>query len=150
MAIWHETPTLESIARTVENTIHTALGLVVTGIGEDWLSGTLPVDHRTVQPARILQGGASLVLAEALGSMGASFTVDRSKFRVVGLEINANHIRGVREGQGPVHGVARPLHRGRTTQVWQTEIRDGEHKLVCVSRLTVAVMPIVDAAAGGG
>lgn len=142
MAIWHTTPSLEAIARNVENTIHTALGLTVTEFGDDWLCGTLPVDHRTVQPARILQGGASLVLAEALGSLGATLTVDRSRFQVVGQEINANHIRAVREGQGPVRGIARPVHIGRRTQVWQTEVRDSAGKLVCISRLTVAVLPI--------
>lgn len=142
MAIWHTTPSLEAIAKGVENTIHTALGLVVTGFGDDWIGGMLPVDHRTVQPARILQGGASVVLAEALGSLGASLTIDRAKLRAVGLEINANHLRAAREGHGPVQGIARPVHLGRTTQVWQTEIRDAEQKMVCISRLTVAILPI--------
>ncbi len=142
MKIWHGSPTLETIARLVENTIDTRLGIEFTGLGDDWLGGTLPVDERTVQPGRLLHGGASVVLAESLGSMAAALTVDLTRVRVAGLEINANHLRGVREGHGPVHGVTRPLHRGRTTQVWQTEVRDPQGRLVCVSRLTVGVVPI--------
>ncbi len=140
MSIWHGAPTLESIMERIPNTIEEQLGVVYTGIGDDWIRASMPVDHRTVQPMRLLQGGASVVLAESLGSLGAALTVDPAKYSVVGLDINANHVRGVPEGGGPVHGTARPLHRGARTQVWQIEIRDPADKLVCVSRLTVAVL----------
>lgn len=142
MAIWHGQPTLEMIERINAETLDEHLGIVFTAIGDDWLSATMPVDRRTVQPGRLLHGGASVVLSESLGSIGAALTVDLAKFRVAGLEINANHLRGVREHHGPVTGTARPLHRGQRTQVWQTEVRDPAGKLVCVSRLTVAVVPI--------
>lgn len=140
MPIWHGAPTLASITNRIPNTIEERLGFVYTGIGDDWISASMPVDHRTVQPMRLLQGGASVVLAESLGSLGAALTVDLEKYSIVGLDINANHVRGVPEGGGPVHGVARPVHRGGRTQVWQIEITNPAGKLVCISRLTVAVL----------
>lgn len=98
----------------------------------------MPVDHRTKQPAGILHGGASAALAETLGSMAANLCVDRSKKSCVGLEINANHIRQVRSGF--VYGVAMPIHIGATTQLWDIQIRNDKDKLVCISRLTMAVL----------
>ena len=98
----------------------------------------MPVDSRTVQPMRMLHGGASAALAETLGSVGATLCVDASRHACVGLEINANHIRAVRSGL--VTGTARPLHMGRRTHVWQIEIHDEEARLVCVARLTLAVV----------
>lgn len=116
------------------------LGMEFTEVGEDFIKGCMPVDTRTRQPYGLLHGGASAALAETLGSLGAAFVVDRSKYNTVGLEINANHVRGVREGY--VTGIARPLHIGKTTQVWEIRITDERDKLVCVSRLTVAIIPI--------
>jgi 1,4-dihydroxy-2-naphthoyl-CoA hydrolase len=112
-------------------------------LGEDFLQGSMPVDHRTHQPQRLLHGGASVALAETLGSTGAALCVDSSRYQCVGLEINANHVRGARGGS--VIGTARPVHIGRTTQVWVIDIHDEASKLICTSRLTVAVIARRDA-----
>jgi len=122
------------------NTLVSNLGIVVTGAGDDWLRGTMPVDARTVQPYGILHGGASVALAETLGSMAGNLCVDTTKEMVVGLEINANHVRAMRGGV--VTGTARALHVGRSTQLWEIRIENDEGKLVCVSRLTLAVVPL--------
>ena len=114
------------------------LGIVFTEVGDDYLQATMPVDHRHHQPYGLLHGGASVTLAETLGSVGAHLTVDSEKFNSVGLEINANHIRAVRSGL--VTGTARPIHVGRSTQVWEIRITNEQDKLTCVSRLTVAVI----------
>lgn len=115
------------------------LGFEFTEIGDDFLKGTLPVDERTTQPFGILHGGASCVLSETLGSVAAWMTIDPDQFRAVGLEINCNHIRAVTEGR--VIGVCSPLHLGRRTQVWQTDItEEATGKRVAISRLTVAVI----------
>jgi 1,4-dihydroxy-2-naphthoyl-CoA hydrolase len=116
------------------------LGIVITEAGDDWLRGTMPVDARTRQPFGLLHGGASVALAETLGSMAGGLCVDSAKEAVVGLEINANHLRAVREGV--VTGTARALHIGRSTQVWEIRIENEAGKLVCVSRLTLAVVPV--------
>lgn len=115
------------------------LGIVVTEAGDDWLRGTMPVDARTRQPFGLLHGGASVALAETLGSMAGGYCVDPATTMVVGLEINANHLRAVREGT--VTGTARALHVGRSTQVWEIRIEDEAGRPVCVSRLTLAVVP---------
>jgi len=130
---------LQDILHPREQNLAAHLGIELTELGPDRLEGRMPVDHRTRQPHGLLHGGASVALAETLGSIGAWLTVDPEKNHVVGLEINANHVRSVR--QGHVTGVARPLHRGGTTQVWDIRISDEEGRLVCVSRLTVAVIP---------
>ncbi|MBO9151445.1 hotdog fold thioesterase [Chitinophaga sp. MAH-28] len=122
------------------------LGMEFTEIGPDYLRAMMPVDHRTVQPYRLLHGGASAALAETVGSVASALVIDSQKQICVGLEINANHVRGVREGY--VHAIAKPLHLGSTTHVWDIRITDDHHKLVCVSRLTVAVLPKRDLAAG--
>ena len=114
------------------------LGIEITELGPDFLKGTMPVDHRTVQPMRILHGGASVALAETLGSLAANLVVDSSKKYCVGLDINANHIRAAKNGI--VTGKAKPLHLGGSTQVWQIEIVDENGRLVCMSRLTMAVL----------
>jgi len=116
------------------------LGIQITGIGEDYIEATMPVDHRTHQVYGIMHGGASAVLAETLGSVGGMLTIDSSKFYCVGIEINANHIKAVRSGI--VKGIARPIHTGRSTQVWQIEIKTEADELVCISRLTLAVVPV--------
>lgn len=113
------------------------LGIEWTEFGDDYLIARMPVDHRTVQPFGLLHGGASCVLAETLGSVAATFCIDPTKQLAVGLEINANHIRSVRNGF--VYGKVTPVHVGRSTHVWDIRITDEEQKLVCVSRLTVAI-----------
>ena len=139
MAIWAvENPVVEALNLLSQDTMVSHLGIVFTEIGDDYLRATMPVDSRTVQPMRMLHGGASAALAETLGSVGATLCVDASRHACVGLEINANHIRAVRSGL--VTGTARPLHMGRRTHVWQIEIHDGEARLVCVARLTLAVV----------
>ena len=115
------------------------LGIRLTAIGDDWLQGSMPVDHRTHQPYGLLHGGASVALAETLGSTAAMLTLDPAREVAVGLDINANHVRGVRSGS--VTGTARMLHLGRTTQVWEIRIENEEGALVCISRLTMAVVP---------
>ena len=115
------------------------VGIVVTAAGDDWLRGTMPVDARTRQPYGLLHGGASVVLAETLGSMAGGLCVDPATQAVVGLEINANHLRAAREGV--VTGTARAVHVGRSTQVWEIRIENEAGKLVCISRLTLAVIP---------
>jgi 1,4-dihydroxy-2-naphthoyl-CoA hydrolase len=140
MPIWFEQNlTVALIQPLGKNTMAEYLGMEFTEVGEDFIKGRMPVDHRTRQPYGLLHGGASVALAETLGSVGAALVVDRSKYNAVGLEINANHVRGVREGF--VTGIARPLHIGKTTQVWEIRITDERDKLVCVSRLTVAIIP---------
>ena len=136
-AIWHRRPTLAEL-NSVKNTMIDYLGIEMIELGDDFIKARMPVDHRTHQPMGLLHGGASVALAETLGSAGAMFCVDLAKYNVVGLEINANHIRGVRDGW--VIGTARPLHRGRTTQLWEIRITDAADKLVCISRLTMAVL----------
>ena len=136
-AIWHRRPTLAEL-NSVKNTMVGHLAIEFIELGDDFIKARMPVDHRTHQPMGLLHGGASVALAETLGSTGAFLCVDPAKYNVVGLEINANHIRGVRDGW--VIGTARPLHRGRTTQLWEIRITDAADKLVCISRLTMAVL----------
>ena len=133
-------PSLEQLNTIRVHTMVDHIGLEFTGIGEDFLEATLPVDHRTIQPMGLLHGGANVVLAETLGSIGANLLVDNSKFYCVGQEVNANHLRGVRTGK--VTGTARLWHAGRSSQVWNIELRDDEGKLSCISRLTMAVVPV--------
>ena len=138
MAIWHSLPDLEIIRERSLNSLVSKLGIEIESFGDDCLSGKMPVDHRTKQPAGVLHGGASVAFAETLGTWAAVFTVDRDIFHCVGMEINANHLRPVREGW--VYGVASPVHLGRKTQVWSIEISNEQKQLCCVSRLTVAVL----------
>ena len=120
------------------NTAMEPLGIEFTELGPDFLCATMPVDRRTHQPYGLLHGGASVLLAETLGSTAAMLCAAEGE-RCVGIEINANHLRAVRDGI--VTGTARPLHVGRQTQVWEIRIEDTARRLVCVSRLTVAVLP---------
>ncbi|MFN8309200.1 MAG: hotdog fold thioesterase [Chitinophagales bacterium] len=135
--IWKVRPTLEMLNGFGENHMGTHLGIIITEIGDDFIKGTMPVDERTRQPFGILHGGASCVLAETLGSIGGSFCCDPATEMVVGLEINANHIKSARNGL--VTGLARPIHLGKSTQVWEIRIENEGGGLVCISRLTVAV-----------
>lgn len=139
MAIWHTTPTLKALNESIAGCMPGYIGLQITELGDDCLTGTLPVDHRTRQPFGILHGGASVVLSETLGSIAANLVVDTDKFYCVGQEINANHLRPVPEGE--VTGVARPVHIGRSSQVWEIRISDPRGKLNCISRITMAVVP---------
>ncbi len=129
--------TLDTLNGWSEGTLMQPLGIAFTEIGPDYLRGTMPVDARTRQPYGLLHGGASAALAETLGSTAAGMCVGEGE-GVVGIEINANHLRGVREGT--VTGTARPLHVGRSTQVWEIRIEDEAGQLVCISRLTLAVI----------
>lgn len=114
------------------------LGIRIIELGDDYIVGILPVDNRTRQPYGILHGGASVTLAESLGSLGATLVVDPDKYYCVGIEVNANHIRSISDGQ--VKGVAKPLHLGKSTHVWETKITDSQDKIICISRLTMAVI----------
>lgn len=137
MTIWKQSFDLSQANAMMKNTIGDTLGLLITDIGPDYVVGTMPVDKRTHQPMGILHGGASVVLAESLGSFAANLACDVG-MACVGLDINANHIRSVRSGL--VTGVARAVHVGRRTQVWEIRIADEADKTVCVSRLTMAVI----------
>lgn len=139
MSIWTVTPTLEGMTERSENTAVSRLGIEFLEVGDDFLRGRMPVDERTVQPFGILHGGASCVLAETLGSVAANQCIRGDNKVAVGLEINANHIRSAASGW--VYGTARALHVGGTTQVWEIRIENEQGKLVCMSRLTMAVIP---------
>ena len=137
MTIWCSPLSLEKL-NAREGTLDALLGIVFTEIGDDFVRATMPVDGRTRQPYGLLHGGASVALAETLGSTGATMCIDAKEFQCVGQEINANHVRGVRAGL--VTGTARPVHVGGRTQVWIIDIVNEAGKLVCTSRLTVAVV----------
>ncbi len=139
MSLWKQPADLARLNGWSANTMMEALGIRITAVGDDWLAGSMPVDQRTHQPYGLLHGGASVALAETLGSTAAMLTLDPEKELAVGLDINANHIRGVRSGT--VTGTAKALHIGRTTQVWEIRIENEEGALVCISRLTMAVIP---------
>jgi len=132
--------TVEEINSTqiIEGQMARYLGIEMTEIGSDFMTAKMPVDHRTIQRIGILHGGASLALAETVGSIAASYCVDRSLFYIVGQEINANHIRPVKSGF--VYATATPLHLGKTSHVWDIKVKNEEGKLTCVSRFTVAVL----------
>lgn len=139
MAIWTQAVDLDRINALGANTLVEHLGIRVIEVGDDFLRGTMPVDARTHQPFGLLHGGASVALAETLGSLAANMTLDGTREMAVGLDINANHVRAVTSGI--VIGTARVLHRGRTTQVWEIRIEDEHGRLTCISRLTIAVVP---------
>jgi len=141
MSIFKSLATPEQLNGFNRNHLGQALGIEITEIGVDFVRGTMPVDDRTRQPFGLLHGGASVALAESLGSVAGGLAVDLEKFSVVGLEINANHIKGKRDGV--VTGTARPLHIGRSTQVWEIRIVDEVDALICISRITLAVVPKV-------
>lgn len=138
-SIWHKEYDLEFLQSMRAANMGQHIGLEITEIGDDYLQGCMPVDERTTQPFGILHGGASCVLSESLGSVAAWMTIDPDQYRAVGIEINANHIRAVTEGW--VIGRCTPLHTGRRTQVWQTDItEEATGKRVAISRLTVAII----------
>ncbi|HEY2649515.1 MAG TPA: hotdog fold thioesterase [Puia sp.] len=138
MSIWFKKDiNLEKLNQFSTNTMNELLGIRITELGENYIKATMPVDKRTHQAYGILHGGASAALAETLGSIGSVIIVDPEQYICVGIEINANHIRSVREGF--VTGTAVPLHLGASSHVWEIKIVDKNEKLVCVSRLTVFV-----------
>ena len=136
-SVWRPGTTLEHMRERMRRTLADHVAIELTELGADSLTGTMPVDHRTCQPMRVLHGGASVVLAETLGSLAANAANRDITRRFVGQEINANHLRPVPEGS-IVTGVARPVHIGRQSQVWNIEIRNERGQLTCVSRLTLA------------
>jgi uncharacterized protein (TIGR00369 family) len=139
-AIWKQ-PSLATVASLTAMHVNTAvsqLGIEFLEVGNDYIRGRAPVDSRTRQPVGILHGGVSVVLAETLGSCAAAFAAPAGH-RAVGLDINANHLRSVSEGW--VTGIARPVHIGRSTHVWQIELTNDRGQLTCVSRITVAILP---------
>lgn len=140
MSIWKNPTDLAALNAFNANTMGAALGIVFTEAGDDYVVATMPVNDRTVQPFRILHGGANVALAETLGSVASTLCIeDLATHTAVGLEINANHLKSVREG-GLVTGTCRPVRVGRQVHVWQIEIRDEKGELSCISRLTVAIV----------
>ncbi len=138
--IWFRRPTPEAIKARHVGTLPGLMGMEFDEVGDDFIRGRITVDERSIQPAGILHGGASVVLAETLGSTACAHTLDPATHYCVGLEINANHVRSAHKGSGWVSGVARPIHRGRSTQIWEIRITDGQERLVCISRLTLAIL----------
>jgi len=137
MRIWQKPISVELLTAGTRKTADELLGIEFLEVGDDYLVGRVPVDERTRQPYGLLHGGVSVVLAETLGSCGAAFSCPPG-YRAVGLDINANHLRGVSSGW--VTATARPLHRGRTTHVWQIELRDDAGNMSCISRITMAIL----------
>src|SRR5258706_10557066 len=140
MTIWRSLRSVEDLNASRPGTMVEHLGIEFTEIGDDFVRATMPVDGRTRQPYGLLHGGASVVLAETLGSTGAVMCVDRAEFLCVGQEINANHVRSARRGL--VTGTARPVHLGGRSHVWAIEIVNDEQDLVCVSRVTIAIVKV--------
>lgn len=140
MSIWHGEPSLEDVATLSKDTLNHLMGIEITEITPTSLKGRMPVDARTWQPAGLLHGGASVAFAETLASFGGYMVVDRSRYAVVGQEINANHVKSVREGW--VYGEATPLSIGRRSQVWDIRITNADGQLVCISRCTLAVLDL--------
>ena len=137
--LWRNEITLEWFRERSRDTLASHIGIEFTELGDDFLRGTMKVDARTCQPMRLLHGGASVVLAETLASVAANAIVDVTRFACVGQEINANHLRSVREGQ-IVTGTAKPIYVGARSQVWSTEIVNERGQLVCISRMTIATI----------
>ena len=137
MSIWKQAVTVQLLTANSVDTATEHLGIEFLEVGDDFISARVPVDHRTIQPYGLLHGGVSVVLAETLGSCGAAYAAP-SGHRVVGLDINANHLKSATSGW--VTGVARPVHIGRTTQVWAIELHNDKGELTCVSRITMAVL----------
>jgi uncharacterized protein (TIGR00369 family) len=137
MRIWKQAIAVESLTANSVNTAVAHLGIEFLEVGDDFITARVPVDHRTVQPYGLLHGGVSVVLAETLGSCGAAYAAEPGH-KVVGLDINANHLKSATSGW--VTGTARPVHIGRTTQVWAIELTNEKAELTCVSRITMAVL----------
>jgi len=141
-SIWFRAPDIDAIRALLPGTVCDVMGMNITEIGDDFIRGTLPVDSRTFQPLGLVHGGANVVLAETLGSIGANMVIDDAQFHCVGQEVNANHLRGVRKGL--ITGTATMAYKGKRSQVWQIEIEDERGRLTCLSRLTIAVVKKVE------
>ena len=131
--------TIEKVNEVCKNTMVEHLGIELTEIGADYLAGRMPVDHRTRQPMGLLHGGASVALAETLGSAACALTINQKHQYCVGMEINANHVKSVTQGE-VVYGKVSPLHIGKKTQVWEIRITNENGQLVCISRITMAII----------
>lgn len=140
MGLWQRTPDLAHLNESLKNTIGEGLDIRFEAFDDDSLTASMVVDPRTHQPYGLLHGGASVVLAETLGSTASYLCIDTSRFYCVGLEVNANHLRGLRSGR--VTAVARPVHLGRTTHVWDIRLVGDDGKPSCISRLTMAIVPL--------
>jgi 1,4-dihydroxy-2-naphthoyl-CoA hydrolase len=138
MKIWHHHLELEAINKLSANTLVSHLGILITHIGDDTLEASMPVDDRTVQPYRLLHGGASCVLAESLGSIAANLCIDTTEYMAVGQHIEATHVRSATSGL--VTGKAMPIHLGKTSHVWKIEIFNDEEKLICDSKIIMAIV----------
>lgn len=138
--IWTEALTLDHLLTAHTGTLVEHMGIEFTELGPDFICGRMPAIGHNFQPYGIIHGGASVVLAETLGSCGAAWSVDRKTHRAFGQEVNANHLRPVSEGW--VHGIARPVHRGMRSQVWTIDLSDDKGRRTCIARLTVAVVAI--------
>lgn len=140
MTLWKRLPDIEALNATLKSTIGEVLDIRFESFDDDSISASMAVDARTHQPYGLLHGGASVVLAETLGSTASYLCIDTSRFYCVGLEVNANHLRGLRSGR--VHAVARPVHLGRSTHVWDIRLTGDDGKPSCISRLTMAIVPL--------
>lgn len=140
MSLWREIPDLDALNAKQQNTIGEVLDIRFEAFDDQSLTASMAVDHRTHQPYGLLHGGASVVLAETVGSSASYLIIDTRKYFCVGLEVNANHLRGLRSGR--VTAVAHPVHIGRTTHVWDIRLTSDEGKTSCISRLTVAIVPL--------
>ena len=139
--IWKEKFEVENANVFSKNTLVEHLGIEFIELGDDYLTARMPVDHKTKQPFGVLHGGASVALAETVGSFASNLVIDSNKYGVVGVEINANHLKAARSGY--VYGTAKPIKLGRTLHIWQIKIYDESKNLVCVSRLTTMLVPHV-------
>jgi 1,4-dihydroxy-2-naphthoyl-CoA hydrolase len=142
MSIWFRPYKLEELQWMLKDNMCETIGIELTELTENTLKGKMPVDHRTHQPMKIMHGGASVALAETLGSIASNLIVDNSKYACVGLDINANHLRPA--SSGFVYGEAKIIHIGKKTHVWSIEIKNEKEQMVCISRLTMAVIEIVN------
>ena len=140
-SIWHQTPNLDMINDQMnKNTIVEWLGIQITEVGDDFLSGTMPADTRTFQPYGVVHGGANVVLAETLGSVAGAHVIDMSTTKCLGQDVNATHLRPV--SSGLVLGTAKPIHLGRRSHVWEIRLTNEAGKLTCISKLTLAILPL--------
>jgi|TARA_B110000238_G_scaffold180808_1_gene205082 1,4-dihydroxy-2-naphthoyl-CoA hydrolase len=140
-SIWHQKPDLEMVNGPMNrNTIVELLGIQITEVGDDFLSGTMPADTRTFQPYGVVHGGANVVLAETLGSVAGAHVIDMSTTKCLGQDVNATHLRPV--SSGLVLGIAKPIHLGRRSHVWEIRLTNEAGKLTCISKLTLAILPL--------
>ncbi|MEZ7860236.1 MAG: 1,4-dihydroxy-2-naphthoyl-CoA hydrolase [Parasphingorhabdus sp.] len=140
-SIWHQKPNLDMINDQMnKNTIVEWLGIQITEVGDDFLSGTMPADTRTFQPYGVVHGGANVVLAETLGSVAGAHVIDMSTTKCLGQDVNATHLRPV--SSGLVLGIAKPIHLGRRSHVWEIRLTNEAGKLTCISKLTLAILPL--------